>query len=227
MIPMALTAHAYVVAGNADIIPSVCALLEEWGIVVRGNADVFTRAYTTFSMDDARSIRERAALRAMAGRRVFVIAAPTIAPDAQNALLKTFEEPSADTLFILIVPSPDMLLPTLRSRMQTLALENASHLGVELPSQGTVVDAMVFLASTPEKRMDMLKPLLDKDEDDRRDLAGAIIFLSALEKALAKNPTEHAQGLRAVYRARKYCTDRGALTKTLLEQAALLIPKML
>lgn len=38
--------------------------------------------------------------------------------DAQNALLKTLEEPKGDTLLILITSYPEILLPTIRSRLQ-------------------------------------------------------------------------------------------------------------
>jgi hypothetical protein len=64
---------------------------------------------------------------------------------------------------------------------------------------------------------------LDKDEDERRDLAGTISFLADLERVLALSPRENREGIRALYRARMYITDRGALTKTLLEQMALLV----
>jgi hypothetical protein len=72
----------------------------------------------------------------------------------------------------------------------------------------------------------MLKPLLDKDKDDRRDLGAIITFLSSLERTLATvKPLEHVRaGLESVYRARKHVTDKGALVKPLLEQVALLVP---
>lgn len=217
---MTLSAHAYVIQGDVRGIDAVRGFLEKEGIVVRGNPDVLVRTYTAFSMDDARSLRERATLRGVRGPRVFVIAAPTIAPDAQNVLLKTFEEPQAGAKFFLIVPSPDILLPTLRSRMQVLDVLSA-HAAVP------VVDTKTFLGAPPEKRIEMLKPFVEKDDDDQRDLGGALAFLSDLEKELGKKPRENGTGLQAVYRARKYITDRGALTKALLEQCALLIAKVI
>ena len=215
---MFLNAHAYVVRGGAEALSQMLAMLEEDGIVTKGNPDVFVKAYTSFSIDEARLLRDRAALRAVGETgRTFVIAAPAIPADAQNALLKTFEEPPAGARFFLIVPSPETLLPTLLSRMQSLEIKNKE---VAHP----YIEARTFLKSTREKRIDMLKPLLEKDEDDKRDLAGTISFLSELERALAGKPKENREGLHAVYRARKYISDRGALSKTLLEQAALLIP---
>ena len=215
---MNLAGHAYVAQGDADALKAVLEILEKEGIDTKGNPDVLVRVYSSFTIDDARSLRERAALHSIrGGGRTFVIVAPTIAPDAQNALLKTFEEPPAGACFILVVPSPEMLLPTLRSRTQHLSLEGARHVQ-------TIVNVQKFLSSRAEKRFEMLKPFLDKGEDERRDLAGTISFLSELEHALAADPKADAEGLLAIYRARKYITDRGALAKPLLEQMALLIP---
>jgi len=212
-----LSAHAYVVRGAADAIHEVERRLEKSGIEIKGNPDVFLKTYTSFSMDDARALRERASLKGTGGNgRVFIIAAPTIPADAQNALLKTFEEPPAGACFFLVVPSPEMLLPTLLSRMQVLEVADSAS---ESP-----VDVKRFLQATPEKRMEFLKPLLEKGEDDKRDLSGTISFLAGLERALAQKPEHNREGLHAVYRARKYITDRGALAKTLLEQTALIIP---
>ena len=211
----ALVGNAHLVQGGAEMIPAVLALLKKEGMDTRANPDIYTREYARFGIDDARELRDRASGRAIGpGRRVFIISTPTMTSDAQNALLKTFEEPSADAVFFLVVASPQTLLPTLRSRMQTLTL--ASVHGDEL------VDAGIFLAATGDKRLEMLKPLFEKDEDDKRDLRPILSFLSSVEEKLAKNP----EGLRAVYRARKYIGDKGALIKPLLEQVALLTPKV-
>ena len=51
--------------------------------------------------------------------KVFIIdEAELLAPEAQNLLLKTLEEPPPDTYFILVTTRPDSLLPTIRSRCQ-------------------------------------------------------------------------------------------------------------
>ncbi|HEY7118479.1 MAG TPA: DNA polymerase III subunit delta' [Tepidisphaeraceae bacterium] len=58
---------------------------------------------------------------AMGRGRVFLIEeAHTMNPAAQNALLKTLEEPFGRTLIILLTDQPDQLLPTIRSRTQLL-----------------------------------------------------------------------------------------------------------
>lgn len=213
---MTLIGNVQLVAGNAGTIDAVLGLLQKEGIEAKGNPDVYVREYSNFGVDEARELAVKANSRAVASsRRVFVIVTSGMTNEAQNALLKTLEEPSGDALFFLVVPSPQQLLPTLRSRAQILPLAAG---GTE-----SAVDASDFLKAKPEKRLELLKPLLEKDEDDKRDLAGAIGFLSALERELSGDPAKHREGLEAVYRARKYVGDKGSLAKALLEQVALLI----
>jgi len=56
-------------------------------------------------------------------RRVIVIDdAHLMNPNAQNAFLKTLEEPPPSALILLVTPAPGRLLPTVRSRCQSLQL---------------------------------------------------------------------------------------------------------
>src|SRR5262249_29053827 len=71
--------------------------------------------------------RVRDAVRDIAGRpfegraRAFVIdEAHLLTEQAQNALLKSLEEPPPSSHVILVTASPQALLPTIRSRCQTL-----------------------------------------------------------------------------------------------------------
>src|SRR3989344_2883347 len=229
-----LVGNVHLVAGTAAVIPHILDILRANGVSTEGNPDIYTREYKAFGVDDAIELRDRSGRRPIAGsQRFFIVATPGMTTEAQNALLKTLEEPPADAAFFIIVPAPEMLLPTLRSRAQILTLAQG---GVE-----NLIDAKAFLAATSQKRLDMLKPLLEKDEDDKRDIGNIVSFLSALEqrllkKTLGRNPlcrspmgetaTGEAEGLHAIYRARKYISDKGALVKPLLEQVALLVPKV-
>ncbi len=46
--------------------------------------------------------------------------------EAQNALLKTLEEPPADTVIIMTAPAAQTLLPTIQSRLQTITIVKPS-----------------------------------------------------------------------------------------------------
>lgn len=74
------------------------------------------------SIEQIREIVAEATLRPYEGRnKVFVIdPADGLSLGGSNSLLKTLEEPSRDTTFILLTRSPDLLLPTIRSRSQAI-----------------------------------------------------------------------------------------------------------
>jgi DNA polymerase III subunit delta' len=73
-------------------------------------------------IDQVRDIVDRAAYRPFEGRRRVVIVdeADALVPQAQNALLKTLEEPPPSSVFILVTARPDVLLATVRSRCPQL-----------------------------------------------------------------------------------------------------------
>lgn len=80
--------------------------------------------YTVIRVEDVRGLRDSLHhTRGRAGHRVAVIDSIDDAnPSAANALLKTLEEPPADTTFLLISHRPGQLLPTIKSRCHNLAL---------------------------------------------------------------------------------------------------------
>jgi DNA polymerase-3 subunit delta' len=73
-------------------------------------------------VDQVRDIIDRAAYRPFEGNRRVVIIdeADVLVPQAQNALLKTLEEPPSASVFVLVTARPDMLLSTVLSRCPRL-----------------------------------------------------------------------------------------------------------
>jgi DNA polymerase-3 subunit delta' len=76
----------------------------------------------SIGVDQVREVCEQLSMTSMRrGYRVAVIApAEKMTPSAQNALLKTLEEPSPRTVLVLVTARPSGLLPTLRSRCQRI-----------------------------------------------------------------------------------------------------------
>lgn len=72
----------------------------------------------------ARAVCAQLQLHPLEGGHKFVLIdqADTLHPAAANAILKTLEEPPAHSHFFLISARPHRLLPTIRSRCQTIAL---------------------------------------------------------------------------------------------------------
>ncbi|XXF75717.1 DNA polymerase III subunit delta' [Myxococcaceae bacterium GXIMD 01537] len=69
-------------------------------------------------VEQIRNLQERIALRGLESRRkvALIVSAHTMNVQAQNAFLKTLEEPPAETTLVLIASAMDRLLPTIRSR---------------------------------------------------------------------------------------------------------------
>ncbi len=78
------------------------------------------KATKVIPVDAVRELIRATGYHRYGGRRRFVIIDPAeaLAAAASNALLKTLEEPPADTHFVLIATRARALLPTIRSRCQ-------------------------------------------------------------------------------------------------------------
>jgi len=99
-------------------------------LVIRRSFDVKTKRFTTSIPTDAvRRLRSFLAHRAAdnAWRVVIVDKADELNINAANALLKSLEEPPPGTVFLLVSSAPARLLPTIRSRCRTLALQPLSN----------------------------------------------------------------------------------------------------
>ena len=79
----------------------------------------------TIKVDQVRQLVESVGYRPYEGKRRVVVIddAHAMNPSAQNALLKTLEEPPPSSMLVLVTPAPRSLLPTVRSRCQPLRFQ--------------------------------------------------------------------------------------------------------
>lgn len=101
--------------------PDVTWLMPEAEQVERGIAgrsDFTNTPSRDIRIEQIRKLQERLAFRALESKYkvALLVTAHAMNQNAQNALLKTLEEPPKDTVLILISSAPDKLLPTIRSR---------------------------------------------------------------------------------------------------------------
>jgi DNA polymerase-3 subunit delta' len=90
-----------------------------------GDLMVISKTANAVRIDQVRRINEFFSYQAFeAGCRIAVVCdAETMGEAAQNALLKTLEEPAAERIIILLATNTDNLLPTVLSRVQSLNID--------------------------------------------------------------------------------------------------------
>ncbi len=90
---------------------------------ISGRSDFTATPSRDIRIDQVRKLQERLAFRALEAphKVALFITAHAMNQPAQNALLKTLEEPPRDTILILVSSAPDKLLPTIRSRCSKAA----------------------------------------------------------------------------------------------------------
>src|SRR5262249_17290611 len=121
------------------------------------------------------------------GYRVIIInRAHCMNHNAANSLLKTLEEPSQNTLFILLSHHAERLQPTIISRCQKVMMHQPDHslalnwLKMQLPADRSFTDEMVEIALTiaenaPVKALEILS---DETLSDRQRLYQGLVSLS-------------------------------------------------
>ena len=106
-----------------------CGLCGSCKQTVSGNQpDILTWSHEKvklFSVDDARKLAEDIQIRPFSGRyKIYIVPdAQMMNVQAQNALLKTLEEPPEYAVLILLTTSTDAMLETIRSRCVLLDLK--------------------------------------------------------------------------------------------------------
>jgi DNA polymerase-3 subunit delta' len=115
-------------------------------------------------IDQVRDAIDRAGYRPFEGRRRVVIIdqADAMMAAAQNALLKTLEEPPSSSVFILVTARPDMLLATVQSRCPRLRFPAAETDAVDADAREVAqrVLARVAASGEPLARIEASKDLL-------------------------------------------------------------------
>lgn len=75
----------------------------------------------TIGVDDIRNLNEDVYIKPFfSEHKIYIIEGDLLTVEAQNAFLKTLEEPPAYAVFIIIVSDAEKLLPTVRSRCATV-----------------------------------------------------------------------------------------------------------
>jgi DNA polymerase-3 subunit delta' len=178
----------------------------------------------SIKIDQVRDIVDRAAYRPFEGRRRVVIIddADALVPAAQNALLKTLEEPPASSVFILVTSRPDALLQTVRSRCPRLNFQplSAADIAVVLEARGHSAADAHAVAATADGSVERALQASAGDLVEARDVAQ-----QALEEAAgARDPRRRIEGAKTLLAKTGAggAEDRGQLASHLRAMESLL-----
>ncbi len=175
-------------------------------------------------VDQIRDVVDRAAYRPFEGRRRAVIIddADALMSQAQNALLKTLEEPPSASVFLLVTSKPDVLLPTVRSRCPQLRFRplTAEEVTQALIATGRTETEARAVAATAEGSLGRALQASAGDLVESRDLA-ARVLLHVAKSGDAARRLEGARELVAKSAAGG-ATDREQLALHLRAMATLI-----
>ncbi len=226
--------HAYAFSGDRDAGIKAARAFAEGALALSGtdNPDIAIFTYGLFAVADARKVGQFAAQAPVRGeRKLIVIAANRLFHEAQNALLKLFEEPPEGTTLVLIVPAEGILLPTLRSRV--IALPGGTDVG------GIGTEAAAFLEAGNAEREKLVAKLIarsksDKDEEKQAARMEAIRLVEGLTRAAyaararAKGDTRELDLLlRDLERFAPILHERSAPLKLIFEHILIVLPEKL
>ncbi len=200
------------VAIERGVHPDVFTLSPEAEQVARGimtRSDFEGTPSRDLKISQVREMLGRLVLKASRGRRKVAILTPAegLNEQAQNALLKTLEEPPPETCLVLVTSAPETLLPTVRSRcmlvrfaplpMELVAervvaargVSKTDALAIAAMSQGSLGKALALDAKAIERRrqavtLEQKADALGADDRDRLDLAESLGDRDKAEAAL-------------------------------------------
>lgn len=152
------------------------------------------------AVDQIRSLRADAYIRPNEGRRKVYIIDPADAmnPAAQNALLKVLEEGPSYAAFLLLAERPGLLLDTVRSRCELLALPpEASRSDPELVEQAGSLARLLLTGDELSIAQALVELELTKPKGDR--LAALLAEVeNQISPLLAQYPRRGVKVLQAL-----------------------------
>ena len=208
--------HAYVIGGHKeDAKVFVDSFLKKFDITKENN-NITISEHVIFTIDHVRELRHWQQLVAQNGEKIYIAYISFITREAENALLKTLEEPVPNTHIILAIPKPEMLLPTILSRVQIIIPEKSERSGSQKIKE--------FLTLPIAQRLEFVKNLVEKGDDEYASAEvreKAVAFFDDLEHYFAENISEinskNIEKIESILKLKKYLYSPAVSVKTILE----------
>lgn len=210
--------HAHIFIGDTTKSRSrVFEYIENLGLS-KNNSDLFIQEFNLFTVEDARKLKQYLSEKSHTGNPlVALVFTENFMYQAQNALLKTFEEPCDGVFIFFVIPYEHLLLPTFKSRAMIHYLKSSTEI--------SPIDISVFHTGTLPKKFSLIDAFLKKKEDEEPTVIKREVqyFFDAYEEFLYNQKqkiSEHTQTFDAIFFGREYLHDQGSSVKQLLEIVA-------
>jgi hypothetical protein len=146
-------AHAYLLIGPIEIIKQ--ELSDFWQTAINNfslSPDKTELHFDSLGVAESRLLKASQTGRPLTNDyRFFVISFDNITIAAQNALLKVLEEPAGQTIFFILTPTVEKLLPTVISRCQIIKQLSSKIDGSQIKLAGE------FIESNFNQRLDLIE----------------------------------------------------------------------
>jgi DNA polymerase-3 subunit delta' len=176
----------------------------------------------SIKIDAVRDLIERAAYRPFEGRRRVAIVddADAMVGGAQNALLKTLEEPPSASIFILVTSRPDVLLDTVRSRCPRLRFRPLSEddIASALVARGTSASKARTIAASAEGSLGRALETTGDELVDARDAAMRVLGYAVA----SDDPRRRLEGAKELLTKISSGPERAQVATTLRALSSLL-----
>ncbi len=206
---MILSHHAYVIYADLPVSDIPQDFINTYNF-----QDIETLNIESFGIDDSRSLVKKAYIQpsGINTKKLIVVKVGNFTIEAEQALLKILEEPPASTVFLFILASQNLLIPTLKSRFLEYRVDV-----VKTEDNKSFAE---FHALNYKDRLATIVKKLDKDDALwlKEIRIGASHWLSL---SLLSLKIQQRQSLQTALLA---LGMRGASNKMLLEEIALTIP---
>ncbi len=144
-------------------------------VFLRPDADKTTRI---ISVEKLREFLTLTNSREQKDRYFVITPADAMNEAAQNAFLKTFEEPKEFCHFVLLTEQPNLLLPTIRSRAQTFYLKQTNLLDAAPKAKEKSLLLAKELISASHRDLPKLAETLAKTKTQPREHALEVVGLA-------------------------------------------------
>jgi len=219
-------------SGNEPVVSDLCKKVLNFN--TQANPNYFYKKYDSFLVDNARDLITQQNRKHKTGESmIFVIDCGSINTQAQNSLLKIFEEGQLDVYFFLLIPQVNLLLPTLISRAviykaDKKLINNESYEQEDINKDSDDKQSKTDFPNLEELRKMSLKDKMKlsdnliskykKEQIDKSELKNFInSIIVEMNNEILNSDTKSISKIKKINQLTEYFDNNGAHLKSLLD----------